>query len=235
MLDARAKARSRLFEVAEPFQHEPEVVERVGCVGLERRGALELAARILEVAHLEEDLALEGAEHALFAGGLDGATHQEERAVELVLIEERLRLEVVDLGLGVAVETRQAARGREHAIALGDRLLVRAELLDQDLGAIQVRGYELGIGLRGLLELDEGLVDLALVPQDLAATVVGLGAIRMRLQRLVEPSERLVGAATVRSLHRLVEAIPITILVAAHRSFAGRRPGGRTGQEGAAS
>jgi hypothetical protein len=76
-----------------------------------------------------------------------------------------------------------------------------------------VRGQELGVGHHGQLELVERFLDAALVPQDLAAPVVRLGTVRVRLQRLVEPGERLVRAPAVGGFHRLIQAIPVAIVV----------------------
>jgi hypothetical protein len=90
---------------------------------------------------------------------------------------------------------------------------VLAELFDQQLDPVQVGGDELGIGLRGELELVAGLVDAALVPEDLAAPVVRLGAVGLRAQRLVEPRQRVVGATAVGGFHRPIQAIPVTVLV----------------------
>ena len=70
-----------------------------------------------------------------------------------------------------------------------------------------------GSAVAASLELVERLFDAPLVPEDLAAAVVGLGAVGMGAQRLVEPRERLVGAPAVGRLHRLIEAIPVPIVV----------------------
>jgi len=99
-------------------------------------------------------------------------------------------------------------------------VLVFAEVLDEQLRAIEVGRDELGVRLQRALELVERLVDLALVPEDLAAAVVGLGAVGVRAQRLVEPGERLLGAPAVGGLHRLIETIPVAIVVL-HGAFAG--------------
>ena len=76
---------------------------------------------------------------------------------------------------------------------------------------------ELPVGEDRAIELDQRLVDPAVVPEDLAATVMGLGAVGMDAQRLVEPGERLLDPPAVRGLHRLVQAIPVAILVLLHR------------------
>jgi hypothetical protein len=48
-------------------------------------------------------------------------------------------------------------------------LLVLAQIFDQELGSVQVRRDELGVGAQRQLELVERLVDLSLVPVDLTA------------------------------------------------------------------
>jgi len=117
------------------------------------------------------------------------ARRQEDRAPQIVEIEEGLRLQVVELGLKGSIETRQAAAARQQHVAALEHEFEFSDLLGEQLDAIQVGGREFRIGLDGALELVEGLVDAALVPQDLAATVAGLGAGRVRLQRLVQPGE----------------------------------------------
>ena len=57
----------------------------------------------------------------------------------------------------------------------------------------------------------ERLVDLAIVPEDLAAAVVGLRAVRVRDERFIEPRQRFFGPTAVRCFHRLIQAIPIPI------------------------
>ena len=104
----------------------------------------------------------------------------------------------------------------EQLVGEADRGRELAELLDQELDPVQVGGGELAVGQDGAVELDQRLVDAAIVPEDLAAAVVGFGAIGMDAQRLVEPGERLFDAPAMRRLHRLVQAIPVAILVFAH-------------------
>ena len=136
-----------------------------------------------------------------------------ERALQVVQVEERLGLEVQHLGLGGAVRARQLLVARQQPVAVLDGLLVLAELLDQELGAVQVAGDELGVGLERALELEQRLLRLALVPQDLAAAVVRLGAFGMRLDGLIQERQRGLGAAFLRGLHRLVEVVPVAVLV----------------------
>jgi hypothetical protein len=82
---------------------------------------------------------------------------------------------------------------------------------------------ELAVGVDGAVELDQGLVDATLVPQDLAPAVMGLGALGMDAQGLVQPGERLLDAPTVRGLHCLVQTVPVAILVLSHGSCVARR------------
>lgn len=113
----------------------------------------------------------------------------------------------------------------EQAIAQLERFLVLAELLDQELRAVQVGRRELGIGQGGQLELVQRLVDPGVVPENLAAAVVGLGAVGVLLQGLVEPGHRLVGMATVRGFHGLVQAVPVSIVLHFIRSIGPPGPG----------
>jgi hypothetical protein len=203
----------RLLGGAEPLQHQPHVVDGVTGLRIERDAGIQGAPGIREAPQLEQDLAFEGAVDGDVAAGLERAAHQEERALEIVEVEDRLGLQIVHLGLGGAIEARKVGLARQQLVAELHRLLELREVLDHQLGAVQVRRDELGIGLQRALEFVERLFDLALVPQDLTAAVVGLGALGMREQRLVEPGERLLGAATVRGLHRLVETVPVAIVV----------------------
>jgi len=91
-------------------------------------------------------------------------------------------------------------------------LLELGEILHQQLDPVEMGRHELRIRLDRPLELVKRLVDLALVPEDLAAAVVRLGAFRMRAQGLVQPGKRLLRAATVGRFHRLVQTIPVPII-----------------------
>jgi len=133
--------------------------------------------------------------------------------LKIVEVEERLRLQVVDLALGGLVGPRQLIAAGEQVIAVGHRLLELAELFDQQLGSVQVRGDELRIGHAREFELVEGFFNLALVPQNFAATVVRFGTTGMSLQGFFQPGQRLVGTTTVGGFHRLIQAIPVSILV----------------------
>ncbi len=214
----------RLLLFPEALEHQRQVVERVAGLGVQRQRELERAPRVLEATQLEEDLALERAVDRHLAGGLEGPAREEERALEIVEVEDGLGLQVVDLALRAPVEAGQVGLAREQLVAQRNRLRVLAEVLDQQLRAVQVGGDELRIRLQRALELVERLVDLALVPEDLAAAVVRLRAVRMGAQRLVEPRQRLVRAPAVGRLHRLVQAIPVPIVVF-HGPHAGRRGG----------
>jgi len=185
-------------------------------IRIERDGVLEHARGLLVAAELEEHLPFERAVDRLVARGLERAAHEEHRPLEIVEIEERLGLQVVDLGLQAAIGPGQLGPTGKQLVAELQRQLELAQLLDQQLDAVQVRRRELRIGRTGGLELVERLVDAPLVPEDLSATVVRLGAIRVQPERLVEPGQRFVDPPAVRGLHRLVEAIPVAVLVVLH-------------------
>jgi hypothetical protein len=216
---------ARVVLAPEALEHQAEVVDRVRRLGIHRDRALEMLLGLLEASQLEAELALEGSVDRDLAGLLDGASHQELCALEVVDVKQRLRLQVVDLGLGPAIGLRQLGRSRQQPVAQRDRLLVLAHLLDQQLRAVQVGGQELRVGHHRELELVERLLDAALVPEDLAAAVVRLGSVRVRLQRLVEPGQRLVRAAAVGRFHRLVQAIPVAVVVSHARRLAALRLG----------
>ena len=131
----------------------------------------------------------------------------------------------MDLGLGAAVQPRKLGRPGHQLVTERDGLLVLVQVLDEQLDAVQVGGDELRIGAHRALELVERLVDLALVPEDLAATVVRFGALRLGSQRLVEPRERFFGAPAVGRLHRLIQTIPIAVFFF-HLPVAGKERGG---------
>jgi len=76
-----------------------------------------------------------------------------------------------------------------------------------------VRGLVLAVGLDRALELLERLLRARVVPQDLAAAVVRLGAAGIRAERFIQPGERLVGLAVGGRFHRLVQAIPVAISI----------------------
>jgi hypothetical protein len=204
---------SRLLVLPEPLENQTQVVEGVGRLGVEPHGVLEVTAGLLEASELEGDLTLEGAVDRHLTDGLAGPPDQEPRTFEVVQIEESLRLEVVDLRLGAAIWAGQVGISREQQVALGDGLIELTELLDQKLRAVELRSHELRIGHGGELDLVECFVDPPFVPQDLAATIVSFGTIRVCLQRLVEPGERFLGAPAVGGLHRLIQAIPVSIPV----------------------
>ena len=189
------------------------MIDGVSRLGVHGDGRVQAAAGLLEAAELEQELTLEGAIDTDVTGRLQRAAHEKERSLQVVAVEDRLGLEVVDLALRRAVEARQLLAAGEQLVAQRGGLLELEEVLDQQLGAIEVRRHELGVRADGALELVHRLVDLAFVPEDLAAAVVRLRAVRMRAQRLFEPSQGLIGASTVRGFHRLVEAIPIPIVV----------------------
>jgi hypothetical protein len=158
--------------------------------GVEGHGQLERAARILETTDLEQDLTVEGAVDGNLAHGLERPAREEEGPLEIVQIEDGLGLQVVDLSLGGAIEPGQLAIASQQRIAQPDGLLVLAQVFDEQLCAIQMSGDELRIRLEGALELVEGLVDPALVPEDLAAPVVGFRPIGVGPQSLVQPCVR---------------------------------------------
>ena len=82
------------------------------------------------------------------------------------------------------------------------------------------------------LELVQRLVDLGIVPEDLAATVVRLGTLGPRPQGLIQPGKRLFGAPTMRCFHRLIQAIPISLDIIHCPSLEDEpgRPGSRMNQ-----
>jgi len=80
----------RLFSELEPLEHEAEVVGDVGGVGIDGGCVLEDLLRLLESTELEEDLPLEGAVYRMVTRRLDGASHQEDRSLQVVEVEERL-------------------------------------------------------------------------------------------------------------------------------------------------
>ena len=203
----------RILGSSEALLDEAQVVDGVGGLRVHRHGGVEAALGLLEATDLEEDLPLEGAIDGHLARGLERAPDQEEGPLQVVEVEDRLGLQVVDLGLGAAIQARQLAATRQQLVAERHGLLELGQVLDQQLGAVQVRRHELGIRADGLRELVVGLVDLRLVPEDLAAAVVRLGSVRVGAQRLVEPGQGFVGTPAVRRLHRLVETIPVAILV----------------------
>jgi len=179
--------------------------------GVECCGDLERPAGLDEAAEFEQDLAFESPVDRHLATGLERAADQEKRTFEVVEVESRLGLQVVDLGLAGAVEPRKGRVAGKHLVAERGGLLELAQVLHQQLDAIQMGRDELRVGIERPLELVQGLVHAALVPKDLAASVVRLRTFRMRDQRLVEPRQRLIGAAAVRCLHCLIQAIPIAI------------------------
>ncbi len=216
---ATAGAPRFLALVVEALEHETEVVDGVRRFWIDGDTTLEHAPRLVVVAELEEDLTFEGVVETELAAGLGGATHEEERALEIVLVEERLALQVVDLGLEHAIGPRQARRAREQLVGESNGGRELAELLDQQLDAIEMRRRELAVRERRSVEFDQRLVQATVVPEDLAATVVGLGALGMHAQGFVEPGERLLDPSTVGGLHGLVQAVPVAILVLAHRAW----------------
>ena len=137
----------------------------------------------------------------------------------------KIRIRCVARAFPALLALSSFAFAGEQAIAVRDRFVVGAKFLDQQFGPIQMRQDELRIGLDGQLELSERFLDLAFIPQNLAAAVVGLGAFGMGLQRFIEPGERLIGAPAVLGLHRLIEAIPVTVLVFHRPSPEGGRRG----------
>ena len=89
-----------------------QVIEAVGALGLQPEGALQAAPGSVVVPELEQDLALETTVDAHLGVRLDGSAQQEERPLEVIQVEERLGLEVVDLRLGAGIErvAQQAVR-----------------------------------------------------------------------------------------------------------------------------
>jgi hypothetical protein len=79
---------------------------------------------------------------------------------------------------------RQVRIARHQAVAELHGLLVLAQVFDQQLRAIQVRGDELRVRLERAFELVERLIDATLVPEDFAAAVVRLGPVGVCPQSL---------------------------------------------------
>ncbi len=202
---------TRFLVLSQPLENQTQVVERVRRLGVEPHGVLQVTTGLLEASELEGDLPLEGTVDRHLTDGLAGSPNQEQRAFEIVQVEQGLGLEVVDLRLGGAVRTGQVGTPREQQVALADGLIELTELLDQKLRAVELRSHEFGIGHCGELDLVERFVDPPFVPENLAATVVSFGSVRLCLQRLVEPGERLVRTTAVGRFHRLVQAIPVSI------------------------
>ena len=70
--------------------------------------------------------------------------------------------------------------------------------------------------MKSLLEIRE-VAHMQAVGGAVEADVAGDDA---GLQRLVEPGEGLVGSAAVRGRHRLIQAVPVPVLVVSHRPVA---------------
>ena len=139
---------------------------------------------------------------------LDRAAQQEQRALEIVQVEQRLGLQVVDLGLDRLLE-----RGLQQVVGQVQGLFVLLELLDHDLDPVQLAGLVVGLGLERPLELLERLLVAAAVPEQLAAAVVGLGAFGVGLQGLVQPGQGLVRLSVGGGFHGLVQTIPVAISI----------------------
>ena len=210
--------------VGDPLHDEREPVDDVRRVGLAGRRALEHPPRLLVCAHFEEHVPLEGAVARLVTDRLDGPPDQEDSSLEVVEVEERLRLEVTELGLQRPIQARQLGASRQQFVAALESQFELAHLLDEQFDAVQVGSAELAVRRDRPLEFVQGLVDPTFVPKDLAASVVGFGAGRVGLQGLVEPGKGLVDPTAMRRFHRLIEAVPVAILIVLHGSGA---PDGR--------
>ena len=106
------------FGIAETFCDECEVVDGVGRIGVGGDGLVENAAGFFEATELEQNLAFEGAVNGLVGAGLARAADEEDRALQVVEVEERLRLQVVDLGLKAAICPGKLRLAREEFVAL---------------------------------------------------------------------------------------------------------------------
>ena len=156
-----------------------------------RRQLQASASGFFEATQLEVDLTVEGpVDGDLLASRLEGPPHQEQGTIQVVQVEDGLGLQIVDLGLGAAVETRELGRARHQIVAEPDRLLELDHVLDQQLDPVQVRRDELGVGGDGALVLVQRLVDGGSFRENLAALIVGFGAVGEGSQCLVEPGER---------------------------------------------
>jgi hypothetical protein len=142
-----------------------------------------------------------------------GTPYQEDRPLEVVEVEERLALQVIHLGLQGPIGTGELGATRQQLVAELESQLELSHLFNEQLHPVQVSGRELGIGSSGGLELEQGLVDPAFVPQDLTASVVCLGATGVDTQRLVEPGQGLLDPAAMGSLHGLIQAVPVAVFV----------------------
>ena len=69
--------------------------------------------------------------------------------------------------------------------------------------------------------------DLAFVPEELAPPIVRFCPSGMDAQGFVEPGQRFVDAPVVRGLHRLVQAVPVAVLVLHLRGGRGGEPNPR--------
>ena len=77
-------------------------------------------------------------------------------------------------------------------------------------------GGELAIGEGRAIEFDERFIDPPVIPEDLPAPIMGFGTIRMHAQGFVEPGESLFDTTAVGGFHRLVQAVPVAILILPH-------------------
>jgi len=195
--------------VALVLRDQGQVVERVRGVGLHAAGALQAVAGLGHAPHLEQDLTLEGAVDRQLALDLQGPAQQEQRPLEILEVEQRFRLQVVDLGFDVALEG-----AGQQLVGKLERLLRVVELLDQQLEPVQVGRVVVRGDLTGIGEVPQSLLGLTLLPEQLPALVASLGAVGVRPQGLAHPGQGFLEPAAAGGLLGLVQAPLVTILLA---------------------